>query len=236
MSKPVIFISHISEEADLAAHLKAALSRDFLSIPDVFVSSDTQSIGAGSNWLSSIEDALRDARVLLILCSAASIRRPWIHFEAGAAWMRQIPIIPVCHSAFHPPELPMPLSVLQAVQANQLQGLKRIYSRVAEHLQCAVPAGSLDELRGAILAFEQQYVPAPEPADNPQTRHAAAWRRMKEALSDTSHKWRTLDRLLILGGVSEDEALEILGQQRSVVFGKGKKTKKRLVRLATNDA
>jgi hypothetical protein len=78
MNKPIIFISHISEEADLATAFKSAITKDFLGLPQVFVSSDTESIGAGSNWLTSIERALAEARILLILCSSASIRRPWI--------------------------------------------------------------------------------------------------------------------------------------------------------------
>ena len=236
MSKPVIFISHISEEADLAACFKEALAKDFLSMPDVFVSSDTESIGAGSNWLTSIESALRDACVLLILCSSASIRRPWIHFEGGAAWMREIPIIPVCHSGFHPRQLPMPLSVLQAVQANQLTGLKRIYFRVAKHLKCDVPTVQLDFLQSKIVTFEQHYVPAADPADGKQNNRDAAWRRMRTALSNRKFKWRYLDTLAVVGGVSEDQALEILGLQPRVVFDKDKETQKCIVRLETNDA
>ena len=230
MSKPVVFISHISEEAKLAVALKTAIVCDFLSIPEVFVSSDTQSIGAGSNWLSSIEKALADAQVLLILCSSASIRRPWTHFEAGAAWMRKIPIIPVCHSGFHPHQLQMPLSVLQAVQANQAQGLKRIYSRIAEHLACAVPTTKFDTLLSEITNFEKSHAPAPEPLGDDSNRQDIAWKRMKEGLSDKEFKWRALDRLAILGGVSEDEALEILGKRGEVKFGKGK-SGKRIVKI-----
>ena len=67
MGKPKIFISHISEEADLAAILKEHIAKDFLNLVDVFVSSDTESIMAGENWLNSIESALQDACIELIL-------------------------------------------------------------------------------------------------------------------------------------------------------------------------
>ena len=53
------FISHITEEAEVAAKLKAALARDFLRMLDVFVSSDGESISAGDDWLKSIDDALQ---------------------------------------------------------------------------------------------------------------------------------------------------------------------------------
>lgn len=60
MSKMRAFISHISEEAKVAAGLKEALDRDFLGILDVFVSSDGESIAAGEDWLRSIDEALRN--------------------------------------------------------------------------------------------------------------------------------------------------------------------------------
>ena len=40
MPKPKLFVSHVSEEAPLAGILKEHISRDFLGLLDVFVSSD----------------------------------------------------------------------------------------------------------------------------------------------------------------------------------------------------
>jgi hypothetical protein len=99
---PSVFVSHISEDKQTAGRLKNVLTRDFPGLLDVFLSSDTQSIAAGEEWLQSIEQALRDSAMLLVLCSPDSIRRPWINFEAGAAWMRKIP------SAIPKPATPIP--------------------------------------------------------------------------------------------------------------------------------
>jgi hypothetical protein len=79
------FISHISEEAAVAARLKSVLVRDFRDPFDVFMSADTESIAAGEDWLRAVEKALRECAIVMILCSPESIRRPWINFEAGAA-------------------------------------------------------------------------------------------------------------------------------------------------------
>jgi len=98
MGKPIIFISHISEEAKLAAILKAHVEADFIDTVSVYVSSDTESISAGENWLTSIDVPLSEACIELILCSKASINRGWVNFEAGAGWMRHIPVVPVCHN------------------------------------------------------------------------------------------------------------------------------------------
>lgn len=54
--------------------------------------------------------ALNLASVHVILCSPESVARPWIQFEAGAAQIRGIPIIPICHSGLTPAQLPVPLS------------------------------------------------------------------------------------------------------------------------------
>ena len=49
---------------------------------------------AGSKWLEEIDQALAAAVVLLVLCSPASLRRPWINFETGCGWIKRVP----CHS------------------------------------------------------------------------------------------------------------------------------------------
>jgi hypothetical protein len=70
------FISHISEDKKLGGRIKTALTRDFLGLLDVFLSSDTQSIAAGEEWLESIEQALRESALFMVLCSPEAIRRP----------------------------------------------------------------------------------------------------------------------------------------------------------------
>jgi hypothetical protein len=126
------FISHISEEARVASRLKAALTQDSLGLLDVFVSSDTEGIGAGEDWLRAVDRALRESSIVLILCSPTSIRRPWINFEAGAAWMRDVPLIPVCHEGLTPRDLPMPLSLRQGMALGDAEGLRRLYGRIAD--------------------------------------------------------------------------------------------------------
>jgi hypothetical protein len=46
-------VSHISEDKETAGRIKSVLTRDFLGLLDVFLSSDTQSIAAGEEWLES---------------------------------------------------------------------------------------------------------------------------------------------------------------------------------------
>lgn len=157
MEKPVIFISHISDEAGLAVILKKHIAADFGDRVEVFVSSDKEHISAGQRWLDSINSALCSTCMELILCSKASIERPWINFEAGAVWVRNVPIVPVCHTGFRTRDLPMPLVVLEGIEAGQEQGLDNLYRAIASRLQIPPPAADFKEFIGEVRAFEEAY-------------------------------------------------------------------------------
>jgi hypothetical protein len=223
VNKPTIFISHISEEAKLAAILKKHLTDDFLGLVNVFVSSDTASISAGSNWLDSVDSALRIACAELVICSKASVKRPWINFEAGAGWMRGIPIVPVCHSDLRPRDLSMPLSVLQSIEASQESGIDQIYTLVASNLGAAKPRANLAEIVEEIKAFETEYAPRLVETTKAETsREQAILNRMKETLREKRFTWRSIQTLAFKGGVTGGEALDILRNDPDVVLGKGK--------------
>ena len=123
MAKPVVFISHITEEAKLAALIKDHIQKAFIGMIDVFVSSDGSSIEPGTKWLAGISTNLQVAQAMLVLCSQASVKRPWINFEAGAAWVKNINTVPVCHTDMPRNGLPVPLS---APIRNCLSGSGRV--------------------------------------------------------------------------------------------------------------
>jgi len=160
-----IFVSHISEEAELASILKKFIKADFADAVKVFVSSDMEEgVEAGNPWLTHVSDALDEAAIELLLCSTLSVTRPWVNFEAGAAWLKKIPVIPVCHSGFYANELPMPFRVLNAVEANQKTGLARIYQRIGSIFGVDVPQVDFEPLLSEIRAFEHHYsITLPKP-------------------------------------------------------------------------
>jgi hypothetical protein len=224
MRKASIFISHISEEAELATLLKRHLIKDFLGLFNVFVSSDTVSISAGSKWLDSIESALQDAKTELVLCSKISIKRPWINFEAGAGWMRNIPIVPICHSGLRLRDLGAPLSFLQGIEAAKESGIEQIYKLLAETLEVDKPAVNTKEIVDEIKAFEERYIPDLEKTIASQTsRESAALERIKDILKEEGYVWRRIDTLATKGGITRGEALDILRADKNVVFGKNKR-------------
>jgi hypothetical protein len=158
-----LFVSHISEEGEIAALLKGAMEGDFLGLVEFFTSSDVGSISAGEDWLKAVEGAISGAAAVIVLCSKASVQRPWVQFELGAAWMKHVPIIPVCHSGMKVDELPMPLSRLQGVELGTALGLERLYQTVTSILELnqAPQLTDLPERLGRISELERRFQPSP---------------------------------------------------------------------------
>src|SRR5947209_18586458 len=91
-----VFISHIHEEKGVANALNEILDEQLGLSGYVFLTSGTGQVRAGEVWLDRIKEELNTAKVLIAMLSHISIQRPWINFEAGAAWLAGKPIIPVC--------------------------------------------------------------------------------------------------------------------------------------------
>ena len=148
-----VFISHIHEEAGIAIVLKDWIESTFAGQCDVFVSSDSDNISAGKKWLEEIDNALEKAKVFIIICSLQSIHRPWTNFEAGCAWIKRIPIIPVCHSGLNKSNLLQPLSRFQALDIDESGFPKLLFSSLAKALGFTkLPRISYEEMREELMS------------------------------------------------------------------------------------
>ncbi len=157
-TKPIVFISHIGTEAEVAASFKKLISASFLNLFDVFVSSDGASIHMGQKWLQSVSDALQQCVVELIVASPISVIRPWVNFEAGAGWVRGIPVIPLCHSGVTPATLPVPLNMLQGARASDRTDLHRVFEVLAMALGATPPQVDFSSFINDVADFEQRYL------------------------------------------------------------------------------
>lgn len=157
MSKSVVFISHIGEESEIATEFKSLIEESFLGLIDVFVSSDGTSIRMGQRWLDDISTSLSQCAVEIVICSPASVKRPWINFEAGAGWVRGIPVIPLCHSGMEPGDLPVPLNLLQAAKATDVSGLKLIFPVLANAIGSKTPNIDFTDFIQKVENFERKY-------------------------------------------------------------------------------
>lgn len=157
MQKLIVFLSHIHEEAELAGLVKDLIETAFLSLTEVFVSSDPGSIPYGQKWLDEITTNLKACSVELILCSPESIKRPWINFEIGGGWVRGIPVIPLCHSGLERSKLPVPLSLLQAANTTDRQDMNHALATIATALGSSAPTVEIGPFITAVQAFEMNY-------------------------------------------------------------------------------
>lgn len=155
MSSATIFLSHITEEAELAHLFRKEIERKFYGLVKTFQSSDRTSITVGQNWLNSITEALRDCHAMLLFCSPSSVERQWINFECGAGWTRGIEVVPLCHSGMHPSNLPLPIRLLQGVNASAKSDLEGVFSLIAKKLGANPPPPDFDALASAIAQYEK---------------------------------------------------------------------------------
>jgi hypothetical protein len=160
MDKPTIFISHITEESEIALIFKEEFDRIFLGMANIFISSDARSIKVGQNWLSEITDGLRNCAAMLIFCSPFSIGRSWINFECGAGWARDIEIAPICHSGLRPVDLPLPISLLQGIEAGNATKIGAVFQLIADKLGAQKPNVDGAAIAARVVDFEKRYTEA----------------------------------------------------------------------------
>ena len=161
-----VFISHITSEAPLASVLKKWIEVTFHQRVKVFVSSEDDSIPPGQEWFREIGDSLSSTKVLLAICSNDSVDKRWINFEAGAGWIRGIPVIPICHSGMTVGGLPQPLSNLQALDVEKDGFARRLMAAVAKELGLAdiSPLPDHQEMEAEVQAALSQIAEKPEEA------------------------------------------------------------------------
>jgi hypothetical protein len=138
-----VFISFIHEEVGYAEAVKDFISRTLGPPAAPFLSSDRFQVYAGEKWIDRIMDELREAKVVILMLSEESVKRPWVNFEAGAAWTRNIVTIPVCIRRLTKDDLPKPYSSLQAVDLNSVREDEYLACSVAHYLGLAKPSGRM---------------------------------------------------------------------------------------------
>ena len=95
MTKPTIFFSHSSKDADMIFTIQNRFNSITGGVLDIFQSSDGQSIPFGRNWLHKIEEGLKQATIMFVFVTPNSIASNWIYFEAGFVYSKNIEVIPV---------------------------------------------------------------------------------------------------------------------------------------------
>src|ERR1700730_12387970 len=109
-----LFVSFVHEDEKVASAVQGLLQTELDLREEVFLSSDKSQIYAGDRWLEKIKEALLAAEIVILMLSRRSVARPWVNFEAGAAWLADKKVIPVCYGNLSKDALPHPYSAIQA--------------------------------------------------------------------------------------------------------------------------
>ncbi len=135
---PELFISHAAADARLAEFLEQT-ARSVLPGVDVFRTTRTGQIAAGKEWLREIRRHLESADRFLVLLTPWSLDRPWIWFEAGAAWMQNKTVVPVVAGGLSAGRVPEPLRLLQLLSLENPDEARQAFKELGGDL--GDPAG-----------------------------------------------------------------------------------------------
>jgi len=105
-----IFISHATANSRLARTLADAFEHLGAT---TFLASRAGDIRADEDWLRSIERALQEADAYIVLLTPESTLRPWVNFEAGAAWFSGKQLLFLRVQALAPGDIPLPMAARQ---------------------------------------------------------------------------------------------------------------------------
>jgi hypothetical protein len=145
MAKPVIFLSHSSNDGSALGRLKAAILKKTSSTVTVYLSSDGQSIPLGRNWVHEIEQALTSSALMFVFVSSRALSSQWIFFEAGFAYSKNVQVIPIGLPDIDLAEVPPPLSLLQGFNVRSSEGLNNIIAVLNKTFSFAYPENFTDE-------------------------------------------------------------------------------------------
>lgn len=128
-----VFISHASEDRDLALQLKGLLKGSLR--PGVFCTSDVRDLEGGKAWFEQIMSALRAARVCVTILTPASIRRRWVLFESGGmfalAWGRERTLRMFSVTAGNLGRPPSPFDLIQSRDLRIASHVRQLIDEIA---------------------------------------------------------------------------------------------------------
>jgi hypothetical protein len=108
-----LFLSHSSADRHLASFIEDTLRAAIPGI-EIFRTTRVEQIPAGKPWFEIVQQHMRSADRVLVLLTPTSVDRPWINFEAGAAWITNKVVVPAV-AGMSKEEVPEPLRSLQTL-------------------------------------------------------------------------------------------------------------------------
>ena len=121
-----IFISHAVANKNIACALADTLEAAREDVT-TFLASRPGDIRADEDWLEGIERALKKADTYIILLTPESVLRPWVNFEAGAAWFFQRQLVFLRIQALSTDDIPLPINSRQVYAIDDKEQLVTVF-------------------------------------------------------------------------------------------------------------
>jgi TIR domain len=142
MTKPTLFISHATSDAEYANAVKQEIENVFADQVEVFCTSSPDGISGGTDWLETIENKLKKAQAIIVVVTPMSRERHWLWFEIGASWQKSregtCRIYPLCAPEIEVAGLPEPLRRLQALSMGKDGDLKSLFNELILQFGCGL--------------------------------------------------------------------------------------------------
>lgn len=167
-----LFLSHAADDATFANVLTDKLRASKASLK-IFVASRPGDISSGEEWLARIGKELQEADAYVVLLTPTSVKRPWIWFESGAAWMTGRGLIPVTAGGLVKGDVPLPLGAYQALALESPDDVIQLGRALGVNIEnpdafCRL-VGEISQLRQETLAQSADSRPL-----NPRVNHVEA--------------------------------------------------------------
>ena len=147
----LLFISHAAQDAPIAEFIEAQVRRLVTGV-EVFRTSRTGQILPGDEWFGVVTEHLRKADEFLVLVTPNSVSRPWMWFEAGAAWMTSRPMVPVT-VGLSKDSVPEPLRFFQIYSLETADEARIVFHKLGATLSDAdMFCSAIKQLTATVIA------------------------------------------------------------------------------------
>jgi hypothetical protein len=167
----LIFISHSSKDADLALALIELLKAGLTLTADQIRCSSVDGfrLPVGVNSESKLREEVNAAKVVVGLITRSSLTSYYVMFELGARWGANLFLAPLL-AGVKASELSGPLSLLNALSANNDSQLHQLLEDIAKHLGLRVqPPASYIRNVAAVKALADALANSATPVPVPTT-------------------------------------------------------------------
>jgi hypothetical protein len=147
-----IYLVHAATDRALARFLKSEIESR-LGGAVVFVAWHPGQIPTGADWLAEIQEHLRNADCFVVLLTERSLKRYWVWYESGAAWMSGRRVIPVAAPLLRREAIPYPLGARQTLSLDDPDDAAQLFRDLGtEPLDVG---GFIERVRALAVAAEE---------------------------------------------------------------------------------